>query len=458
MTEKLAALRDRIVGKLTRLRAGEADFLSGVDRVRHAPPPRAAHLLLLALLALFAAGGTWAYFSRMDIVAPSQGKTVPSSRIKKIQAPEQAVVEAILVTEGEDVKRGQPLVHLDRASIEAERDYLRERLATARANAARLRALSRAGNKPPRVLFEAPRQLDPELGRSARQLMRQQWRAYRSELKALEEKRANRLAVVETISARLEGNRDLQPFMQRRVDRLQRLTQKQVAPVAKLEEAKQKWLQGQNELGALEKELVEARTKAKLIDAQIQAKKEAFRSAKHKKLAQAERKVATLGQKLAKIQARLERHTLRAPIDGTINDLAIHTRGGVVKPAQTLMRVVPEQSPLEVRAKVRNRDIGFVRPGQRVDVKVAAFKFTKYGSVPGTITELSRSSTPDKKMGNVYYAQVKLDRDYMTVDGKRVDLLPGMQVTVDVNLGERRVIEYITSPIMRYQDEALRER
>jgi hemolysin D len=394
----------------------------------------------------------------MDIVAPSQGKTVPSSRIKKIQAPEQAVVEEILVTEGQKVAKGQPLVHLDRARIEAERDYLKERLATARANAARLRALSRAGHTPPQERFEAPSGLEPDLIDSTRRLMRQQWRAYRSELDALKEKRANRLAVVETITARLKGTRKLQPFMQRQVDRLERLTKKQVAPVAELEEAKQEWVKGHNEVGALKKELAEARTKAKLIEARIRAKKEAFRSTKQKKLAQAERRIATLGQKLAKVKARLERHTLRAPITGTVNDLAIHTQGGVVKPAQTLMRVVPEKSPLEVRAKVRNRDIGFVQPGQRVDVKVAAFKFTKYGSIPGTITELSRSSTPDKKMGSVYYAQVKLDRSYMTIEGKRVKLLPGMQVTVDVNLGKRRVIEYITSPILRYQDEALRER
>jgi hemolysin D len=157
-------------------------------------------------------------------------------------------------------------------------------------------------------------------------------------------------------------------------------------------------------------------------------------------------------------ERRLALKKLVAPISGTVLDLAVHTREGVVEPASVLMRIVPQDSPLEVEAKILNRDIGFVEPGQKVEVKVETFEFTKYGTIPGTIRMIAHDVTMDEQMGPVYRALIEMERDTINVGDKPIKLMPGMSVTVDVNIGKRRLIEYILTPILRYKNESLRER
>jgi HlyD family type I secretion membrane fusion protein len=122
------------------------------------------------------------------------------------------------------------------------------------------------------------------------------------------------------------------------------------------------------------------------------------------------------------------------------------------------MLIGPEDRPLEVEAKILNRDIGFIEPGQLVEIKVETFEFTKYGSIPGTISKIANDVTMDEQLGPVYRALIEMERDTISVGNKPIRLMPGMSVTVDVNIGERRLIEYILTPVLRYKNESLRER
>jgi len=136
----------------------------------------------------------------------------------------------------------------------------------------------------------------------------------------------------------------------------------------------------------------------------------------------------------------------------------VHTVGGVVQPAEQLMVIVPGGAALEVEAMVLNKDIGFVEPGQVADIKLEAFPFTRYGSIEGKIVDVSNDAVQDENFGLVYTARVAMSRSTMRVDGKEVNLTPGMVATVDIRTGERQVIEFILSPLLRYRDESLRER
>jgi len=193
-------------------------------------------------------------------------------------------------------------------------------------------------------------------------------------------------------------------------------------------------------------------------------------------LVDAERKAATLRQDLRRAEERSRRRILASPIDGVVQQLAIHTIGGVVTPAQEIMVVVPRDSVLQIEASVQNADIGFVREGQEAEIKVETFPFTKYGLVEGAVTQISRDAvaSPPKQpasqnqqqavpdplppQGSVYSARVRMDRDAMMIDGRKVMLTPGMAVTVEVKTGSRRVIEYLLAPLLRYKQESLRER
>jgi len=149
---------------------------------------------------------------------------------------------------------------------------------------------------------------------------------------------------------------------------------------------------------------------------------------------------------------------LTAPVSGTVQQLALHTVGGVVTPAQPVMVIVPEDQPLEIEAFIENKDIGFIRPGQEAEVKIETFQYTKYGTIPARVDFVSHDAINDEKRGLIYFSRVKMQRPRVNVDGVEVNLSPGMAVTVEVKTAKRRVIEYFLSPLMQYSSESFRER
>jgi hemolysin D len=235
----------------------------------------------------------------------------------------------------------------------------------------------------------------------------------------------------------------------------------------------------QKELAVQESHLHEAEAAlAAIIETRAQAAAE-YRRTRLGELATAEAKAAGLAQDVVKASERSRLQILRAPVDGTVQQLAIHTVGGVVTPAQALLEVVPLDSRLEIEAMVQNRDVGFVRAGQQAEIKVDTFSFTKYGLLHGTVLNVSADSIDRSKPPTdpnnlnkpstdsasepaghelVYAAHVSLDRTSMDVDGNNVPLSPGMAVNVEIKTGAQRVITYFLSPLLRFKQESLRER
>ena len=180
-------------------------------------------------------------------------------------------------------------------------------------------------------------------------------------------------------------------------------------------------------------------------------------------LAAVRERAAALAQELRKAERRLELMQLRAPVDGHVQELAATTIGGVVTPAQQLMIIVPADSGLEVEAFVLNKDIGFVQPGQEAQIKVQTFNFTRYGLLGGKVLDVAddvvaRDQDREGPAEPTYAARIALERAAMVIDGREVNLSPGMAVTAEIRTGERRLIEYLLSPLLRYRYEAMKER
>ena len=169
-------------------------------------------------------------------------------------------------------------------------------------------------------------------------------------------------------------------------------------------------------------------------------------------------KTKSLEQEWIKARQRNSQQVLYAPIAGTVQQLAVHTIGGVVTPAQELMQIVPQDSQLEVEAFIQNKDIGFVAQRQDAEVKIDAFNFTQYGTIDASLKTISSDAVSDDMLGLVYPARVMLAAEQIKVDDKWVNLSPGMAVTVEVKIGKRRIIEFFLSPLMRYRQESIRER
>jgi len=245
-------------------------------------------------------------------------------------------------------------------------------------------------------------------------------------------------------------------------------------------DAQTKLVEQQNERIVQQKKLVEIAAARQALEQQIEQTRAAYEHQILNDLSDAEKKVAELGQDLVKAERKTGEQILRSPIDGTVQQLAIHTVGGVVTPAQQLLVVVPADSRLEAEAMISNRDIGFVSAGQQADVKIDTFNFTRYGLLQGKVVSVSQDAivrdkpnpkATDKKLGGalsdssepegqelLYSARVSLDDTQMQIEDKMVNLAPGMAVTVEIKTGTRRLIEYLMSPLLRYRQESLRER
>jgi hemolysin D len=167
---------------------------------------------------------------------------------------------------------------------------------------------------------------------------------------------------------------------------------------------------------------------------------------------------STLREELLKAEQRSSNYLLKAPIDGTVQELAVTTIGGVVTPAQEIMKIVPENSAVEVEARFLNKDIGFIHPGQLAEIKVDTFNFTKYSVVDAELADISGDAIQDEQLGLVYKARLIPSESALQVGGKLVNLAPGMTVTAEVKTGQRRVIEFFLSPLLRYKQESLGER
>ena len=226
-----------------------------------------------------------------------------------------------------------------------------------------------------------------------------------------------------------------------------------------------KWLAVERERIGVQQALAAQLEQRRVLDASLDSLRERLHVTEAQyqgrwmtELTEAETKIASYDEEIAKAERRLALTTLTAPVAGTVQQLAIHTVGGVVTEAQPLMLLVPDDAPIEVEAMVSNKDIGFVHDGQDAIVKIETFNFTQYGYVTGQVREVAHDAVTDKEHGLVYTAHIALAQSHMTVDGREVKLTPGMAVTAEMKMGQRRVIEFLLSPLLRYRQESGRER
>lgn len=439
-------------------RGHEAEFLPAALALSETPlhpAPRIA-MGLIVLFALFAL--LWAIFGDIDIVASAQGKLIPDDRTKIIQPMETAAVRAIHVKDGQRVAAGDLLIELDATVARADSARIAADLESAKLEAARARALLAALDSGRKPELEALPHVAPTHLAEAQRLLEGQFWELRAKLDQLGAEIARREAewrsthelvvkLAQTVPIARQRARDYQDLLEKNFVSRHGFLEKEQERIEQegdlaTQQAKQEEIKAALEEGKKQRATLVAETRRATLDT----------------LNQAEQQAAGLSQELLKAEHRDQAMRLVAPVGGTVQQLAVHTVGGVVTPAQALMVIVPADNSLEVEAFIENRDIGFVHAGQEAEVKVETFPFTKYGTVPARVIHVSDDAIQDERRGLVYAARVKLSRVDLNVDGKQVNLTPGMAVTAEIKTGKRRVIEYFLSPLMQYGDESLRER
>jgi len=453
-------------------------FLPAALEIVETPPSPIGRAIGWTVIALFCLALGWASFGTVDIIASAQGKIIPSGRTKVIQPFETGVVRAINVRDGDEVKAGDVLIALDPTMNEAEQEHLRSDLVAAQLDVARLRA-ALSGSADPVADFQPPAEASSAQIAMQKQFLASQVAENRSKLAALDRQKSQKEAERATISATIGKLETTIPLLQQKVDVRKYLMDKELG-------SKLLYLTDLGELTGQQQDLLVQKSRLTEAEAAVAAITEtrAQTEAEYRRtilgdLSTAAQKAAGLAQDVIKAQQRTKLQLLTAPIDGVVQQLAVHTVGGVVTPAQMLAVVVPADSRLEIEAMVPNRDIGFVQAGQEAAIKVDTFNFTRYGLLHGRVLSVSQdaitrdkpqdksadktqvaetSSSEPKGQELVYAARVSLDRTQIQIEDKLVNLSPGMAVTVEVKTGNRSIISYLLSPLLRYKHESLRER
>jgi hemolysin D len=465
--------------KRMRRRNHELAFLPAALEIVETPPSPLGRAIGATIIAVFLLALTWASLGSVDIVATAPGKIIPSGRSKVIQPFETGVVRAIHVHDGDTVKAGQVLIELDPTINAAERDRSKSDLVAARLDVARLRA-ALAGGADPVADFHPPENSPPSLVAMQQQYLLSQTKEHRSKIAALDRQLAQKEAERATAQATIAKIQALIPLLQQQVDIRKALFEHETGSRVLYLQTLQQLVEQQQELDVQKSKFDEtAAAVAAIKETRAQTEAE-YRRTLYDDLAKDEPKAAGLAQDVIKAEGRTELQVLKAPVDGTVQQLAVHTVGGVVTPAQPLLVLVPVDSHLEIEAMVSNRDIGFVEPGQQAEIKIATFNFTRYGLLHGKVLSVSHDAvgkddladpakdkgqpdghsarSPSDDEGPVFAARVSLDRTAMQIEGKEVRLAPGMAVTAEIKTGERRIISYLLSPLRKYRQDSLRER
>ena len=432
------------------------DFLPSAVAVLE-KPPAILYRLVTWLIILFAVIAiAWLILSKVDVVVTAQGKVVPAGQVKVIQSATDGVVKTIFVRDGQSVETGDPLVEINDTTVKAEQQQLQLNLVKSQLTIQRLK----------KELGDESVVLGDGFQKNDASLVTQ--RSLLSANKDTLDKQRKRLtadfeqAVAASQSARTEVRSMSEKivFLRNRYEKRASQAERGLIPNSEAEDAR-------FNVEAAEKELAIAKSRVSESDARARSAKEGLnglmeehRSSTYEELSEAEFELDSIKQELVKVEERLAQQVLRSPVDGVIQQLEINTVGGYITRAEKLMVVVPKNTPMELNATILAKDIGFVALDQEARVKVDSFEYTRYGYLQGDLQWIGSDSIADEQLGFVYPARIAIQETKLPnrVNNRTAEVVPGMSATVDVVIGQRRLINYFIGPLLRYRDESLRER
>lgn len=464
--------RDRRPRGLTAL---EKEFLPPVLEIQETPPSPVKRKVALAIIALVALLLVWSWFGKVDVVAMAPGKFIPDGKVKVIQPTANAVVRAIHVKEGQQVRQGDLLLELDPTISAADLAANTEKLTLNRLELIRLQAELKGATP----AYDVPSQ-SRDMVALQEQLRQARRAAYGDKLaqanQAVEEKSAELAAaeatlkkLQETTAIAREREESGRPLVE--TGALSRLDYLQL---------KQDLVSNENELKAQTKTVEQLTHAWKEAEQKVAEVRHSDQASILADLDTHANDLAGLKGSVTKARQVYDLQWLKAPVDGLVQSVNVTTVGGVVTPAQPLVTIVPKGMPLIVEATLSNDDIGFVRVGQRAELKVDSFPFQQYGTIGGTLVWVSpdaedtsnAASTPEDGSGQsarnsqnngknqklTYKVHIRPDQLAMNVSGKAVPITPGMTLQADIVTDRRRVIEFFLSPVIKYLDQGIKVR
>lgn len=456
---------------LNGLTPDDIQFASEVDAALARRPRFGVRALSISVAVMFLCLIIWAAFASVDEVTHAEGTVVGSQRTQTIQNLEGGILRAVMVREGQIVERGTILAQLDNEMAEsAYRDAVNKAMEN---SLAIVRLEAEVKNESP-VFPEhleawasqlIGRRVDDSILARARQIIQDQENAYQvrrvqlnAEIEVLQSQYTQRMHDVEEQAARkVQLDRSLALSIEQR-DTAYALVQRNNFSKMEYLGLQQRVVELQGQIDALAAAIPKAQAAAEESRQRITSHRAEQASAITEEVNKRRQELNSLRESLSAGRDRVTRTELRAPVRGTVKQIYISTVGGVVKPGEPIMDIVPLDDTLLVEAKVKPQDVAFLRPGQDVMVKVSAYDFSIYGGLEGKLESISADTIEDKKGEHFYLVKVRTQKNAIVYHKEYLPIIPGMIVTTDILIGKKTVLDYLLKPILKAKQNALRER
>lgn len=419
------------------------EFKPSIIEVEDRPQNPLGRAILWIVIAIFVFGILWLCFAKVDVVVSGSGKFIPNGNIKILKPLENGIISEILVKEGDKVAKNEPLIIIDPSVSKVNLATQKEQLIALQYSINRLKLLSS----------------DSDLIQDAN-LSQDEMKLYISQKENLDE---NIKKLNYKISA-LQNEIKASQTQITKLEELYKLSKKRVSNLTKVKDiiAKKDYEDSVSKMQEFEAEIKIAGEKLQINEANLnEAIKELenFKtSSKAKFLDELLAKQKEANQINAQINAlnfQNKQQVIASPSDGFVGKLLVHTTGSAISSSQELLSIIPANEPLIVSAKILNKDIGFLKIGQKVAIKVDTFSFQKYGKIEGELIHIANDATIDEKLGEIYEIKVKPQTLVLNVEGEDKNIEPGMSVIAEIKISKRRVIELFIYPAIKYLDEGL---
>lgn len=418
--------------------------------------PVSHHLLLLAIFSFFVLFVLWANVASLDEVTRGEGKVVPSSQVQALQSLEAGTVDEVLVKEGDEVHAGQVLVRLSDIEAASNLSANQARYLGLLASITRLQAEAEGERNfefPKEVMKGAPESVTEEM-KSFRANLQQ----IQSQVNIYEQQLVQREQEVREVQSKIDDIRGIIRLQEEEMEMVRPLVEKGSAPRMELLQLQRVSKEKRSELNTLLSSLPRARSAVKEAQARIDDIQNSAQAQAQTELSARLIEMNELKERLSALKDRKTRTEMKSPVNGIIQELTVNTIGGVVRPGEDLIKIVPKDDQLIIEARIRPADRAFIHPGQKAVVKLTAYDFSIYGGLKGELTYISQDTFEDEQ-GNTYYTtRLRTDKNHLLHNGEVKPITTGMVASVDILTGEKTVMQYLLKPLIKTLDNAMNER
>ena len=412
-------------------------------------------LLLLIVITLISVILLWAAVTELDNVVRGSGKTTSEAKNQLVQSSEPGVIRNRYVNEGDYVEQGAILFDIDPVDANTQLDQAIQRRISLSVKATRLEAevLGKTPNFSDELLESAPTTVTTELA-----LFQARLADLSTKSAILEQRRIQKLNEIKELEIQYQTAMNGLSLIRREIGTLEPLVRNGLAPETRLITLQRQEEESLGQANSAEAAQVRLKSGLDEIDEQLKAEEQAYRTSALTDLSAIKSELTELNARIPALESRVERTTVKSPVDGVVNRLNYVTADAYVSTGDVLLEIVPTGSELIVEARINPKDIAEIVEGQNVKISLTAYDPSKYGRIDGRVISISADAMSDQQSGEQFYlVDVSIDGMLYEADGSDVTILPGMVASIDVLSGKRTILDYFWQPIAKTKDKALRD-